>query len=424
MLDPQALRAHYTAFLARSHAGVAREGEAPPRILLTGHSHQAWPDCARGALLEAFDDAAQYVDDKWARAFERGAVLRRYIAEQLASGPTDVVTPEQIALGQNTHELVSRFISALDLRSRPRIVTSSGEFHSLHRQLTRLAEAGVAVESIDAAPVESLSERLAAALDDRTAAVMVSSVLFQSAAVVPHLPALSQRAQHLGVEVLVDAYHGFGVLPLSLAQLGGEQVFVTAGGYKYAQWGEGCCFLRVPPSCQLRPVYTGWFSDFSGLEAARDGRPVGYGATPADRFAGSTYDSASHYRGAKVVEFFEAQRLSIDALRELSLHQTQYLIDQLFAGGLGQAQLLTPTAAERRAGFVAIRQPGASLVTQRMRARGVLVDSRGDVLRFGPAPYLLDAELAAGVAAYFASCEGVACALSAVNSPGRDRRCP
>lgn len=411
MLDPQALRPHYSAFLARSipaHAPLAGGEVAPHRVLLTGHSHQAWPDCARDALLEAFDDAALCVDDKWARAFARGDVLRRYIAGQLASGDGDQVTADQIALGQNTHELISRFISALDLRRRPRVVTTSGEFHSMHRQLSRLAEAGVAVEFIETQPLESLSERLADALDDRTAAVMVSSVLFQTAAQVPHLPALSQRAQRLGVEMLVDAYHGFGVLPLSLSELGGEHVFVTAGGYKYAQWGEGCCFLRVPPGTQLRPLFTGWFSDFAGLESARDGGPVGYGATPAERFAGSTYDSTSHYRGAKVVEFFEAQALNIDRLRELNLHQTQHIIDQLLAGGLGASALLTPTAPERRAGFVAIRQPRASLVTERMRERGVYVDSRGDVLRFGPAPYLLNAELTAGVSAYFAASAGVA----------------
>ena len=29
-----------------------------------------------------------------------------------------------------------------------------------------------------------------------------------------------------------------------------------------AQWGEGVCFLRAPRDTTMRPVYTGWFSDF------------------------------------------------------------------------------------------------------------------------------------------------------------------
>ena len=35
------------------------------RLLLTGHSHQAWPDCALEGQIQAFEDAARFVDDKW-----------------------------------------------------------------------------------------------------------------------------------------------------------------------------------------------------------------------------------------------------------------------------------------------------------------------------------------------------------------------
>ena len=37
------------------HYARFRVGE---RLLLTGHSHQAWPDVAREGVLEAYDDAA------------------------------------------------------------------------------------------------------------------------------------------------------------------------------------------------------------------------------------------------------------------------------------------------------------------------------------------------------------------------------
>ena len=41
------------------------------RILLTGHSHQAWPDVGLEAQQRAWLDAAEYVDDKWAVAAEQ-----------------------------------------------------------------------------------------------------------------------------------------------------------------------------------------------------------------------------------------------------------------------------------------------------------------------------------------------------------------
>src|SRR2546425_10427020 len=44
-------------------------------------------------------------------------------------------------------------------------------------------------------------------------------------------------------------------------------------------------------------------------------------------------------------------------------------------------------------GFLALRSPGAAELSRRLRQRDVWTDYRADVLRFGPAPYLSDAQL-------------------------------
>ena len=370
MIDPSALREHYSRFLV------------PGRILLTGHSHQAWPDVARDGLIECFDDAAAFVDDKWGPASEAADEVRCAVADHIGA------KADEIALGQSTHELVTRFLSALDLRRRPHVVTTSGEFHSLRRQLSRLAEEGLEVTWVDAQPLDSLAERLAAALRDDTAALMCSTVLFETSSVVPHLEVAVKAAHARGAAVLLDAYHAFMALPFAIADFGEAPVFVTAGGYKYAQWGEGVCWLRVPPETPLRPVYTGWFADFASLASAHDGAKVSYGARGADRFAGSTYDPASHYRARAVIRFFRAHGLSPAALRAISLRQTQRVMD-----GLGGYRIATPRAPERRGAFVALEVPDASDVVARLRERGVVADARGDRLRFGPAPYVTDAEI-------------------------------
>src|SRR5439155_3667565 len=135
------------------------------RLLLTGHSHQAWPDCGFAAVQRAWLDAAEHVDEKWPLAFARAEEVRHGFGRLLGEPDGD------IALGQNTLELVVRFVSALPLRARPRLVATDGEFHTIRRLLDRLAEeAGVEVVRVAAAPVESLAGRLAAAGDGRTAA--------------------------------------------------------------------------------------------------------------------------------------------------------------------------------------------------------------------------------------------------------------
>ncbi|MXW17591.1 MAG: hypothetical protein F4Z83_08630, partial [Gemmatimonadetes bacterium] len=125
------------------------------RVLLTGHSHQAWPDVAFEAQQQAWLDAAEHVDDKWNRAFE--------VADEVRAGYRRLLDDPDghIALGQNTHELVIRFLSALPLRERPRLVTTDGEFHTIRRQLDRLEEEGIEVVRVgvaergDGAPWES-----------------------------------------------------------------------------------------------------------------------------------------------------------------------------------------------------------------------------------------------------------------------------
>jgi len=375
--SPNSLAPHYRRF------DVAR------RLLLTGHSHQAWPDVALAGQLEAWEDAARLVDDKWPAAFAAADAVRAGFARLLGDAP------ENLALGASTHELVIRFLSALPLERRSRLVTTDGEFHTLRRQLDRLAETGrIEVTKIASAPVETLAARAASKVDDRTGAVLLSSVLFENARIVPGLGSLADTCRRTGAELLVDAYHHLNVVPFSIADLGLDGAFVVGGGYKYAQLGEGNCFLRVPPDRDdLFPIVTGWFSEFARL-TERAGRGVPYGEGAA-RWAGATYDPTSHYRGARVFAFFGAEGLDAGLLRAVSRHQVGRLMDAFDALDLDPAMVTRDRATPREsfAGFLALESPQAGRLSTALKERGVWTDARGTSLRFGPAPYLEDRQL-------------------------------
>jgi kynureninase len=373
LIRAEELAPHYSAF------------RVSERLLLTGHSHQAWPDVAREGVVEAFDDAALEVDEKWGRAFAKADRVRAGFERLLGERGA------RIALGQNTHDLVLRFLSALDLRRRPRLITSDGEFHTLRRQLARFDEEGLDVVRLPSEPAETLAERMAAELDDRTSAVLVSAVLFETARIVPGLAELAQAAEETAAELLVDAYHALGALPFELPS---EATWVVGGGYKYLQLGEGNCFLRLPPHADdLRPAITGWYAEFEELAAEKAPGTVAY-PKGAARFAGSTYDPTSHYRAARVFDFFEAHDLSPEQLRESYLRQTT-----LVARALDDVGLTVPADREPYGGFVVLELDGAVEISRRLAEEGVLTDSRGRHLRLGPAPYLSDAQLEAAVAA-------------------------
>ena len=420
------------------------------RVLLTGHSHQAWPDVAFEAQQQAWLDAAEMVDDKWGRAFE--------VAEEVRAGYRRLLgDPDgHIALGQNTHELLIRFLSALPLRERPRLVTTDGEFHTIRRQLDRLEEERIEVVRVGAdfvrspnkvlhgqgeaggaraarAGGDSIAERLIRELDDRTAAVLVSSVLFRDARIVEGLDEVAAACARVGAELLVDAYHSLNAVPFSVVGMGLERAFVVGGGYKYCQLGEGNCFLRIPRDCRLRPVVTGWFAEFGALAGAegegegegsaggggvggeggagRDGghagaaggggarRRVMYGEGDA-RFAGSTYDPVSHYRAAAVFRFFQEQGLTVDRLRDASLAQIRRLAAGVDALDLDPRVLNRDPAARlsRRGGFLTMETPVAGEICCKLRGHGVYADYRGRVLRLGPAPYVTGRQLDEAVA--------------------------
>ena len=375
--SPNALAPHYSRF------------RVSERLLLTGHSHQAWPDCGFEAQSQAWLDAARYVDDKWDHAFDRAQKVREGFTRLLGDAG------EGMALAPNTHELVVRLLSALPLRTRPRLVTTDGEFHTVRRQLDRLAEEGSEVIRVAEQPVETVAERLAAAVDGRTALVLVSAVFFDTGRIARGLAEAAASCRRHGAALLVDVYHALNVVPFSLSDEGLGDAFVVGGGYKYCQLGEGNCFLRLPPgTTTLRPVVTGWYSEFTALADRGDAGRVVYGQG-GDRFAGATYDPTSHYRGAAVFEFFREQGLTPAVLREVSQHQIGVLASAFDALDLDPAVVSRDrgTPLRETGGFLALRSPLAASLARELHARDVMIDTRGDVLRFGPAPYLSDAQL-------------------------------
>lgn len=380
--SPNALAPHYSRFAVED------------RLLLTGHSHQAWPDRSWLGQQRAWQDAADLVDEKWSAAFEQAKRVRKGYARLLG----DPEGHAAITLAANTHDLVVRFLSALPLRDRPRLVTTTGEFHSIRRQLDRLAEEGVEVVKVARDPVATVAERVAAAVDSRTAAALVSSVFYRDARIVRHLGGVMEACAASGAELLVDAYHELNVVPISLAEEGLEHAFVVGGGYKYCQLGEGNAFLRIPPGASsLRPIVTGWFSEFSALAGGKsDAVPYGAGG---DRFAGATYDPTSHYRAAEVFDFFAEMRLTPEFLREVSRHQVGLLAEGFDALDLdpGRIDRQRDVDPGERAGFLALRTDDAAALHAALRTRGVLTDYRQDVLRLGPAPYLSDAQLRSAI---------------------------
>lgn len=363
------LQPHY------SHFDVAN------RLLFSGHSHQAWPDVALEGLRESFDVAASKVDTKWDTAFEKTELLRNYL-RNFYDDPDGLY-----CLAENTHLLLVSWLSSFDLKSTPKIITTDGEFHSMFRQLHRLKEEGLRIETADAES-EDIVREIRQKVDERTCAIMLSRVYFETGLINQHIAEIAEVARTHNIPLLIDDYHGTNVAPISLRNQILEDTFWLIGGYKYLQWGEGNCFLRFPKDCELRPAVTGWFASFSTLDQPREDGLVQYD-DGNQRFASGTYDPASQFRAAKVVEFFDKFDLTPKLLRN------QYKSQVGLLRNLFQEQHFNPDSIrlrhaqplERNGGFLAVQSPKARELRTSLLEKRVFTDARGDILRMGPAPY-------------------------------------
>ena len=372
----QSLIPHY------SHFRVAE------RLLFTGHSHQAWPDVALDGQKEYFMDSAELVDKKWAKAAEKTEILREYL-RQFYDDPNGFYCREE-----NTHFLFISWLSSLDLKNKPKIISTDGEFHSIYRQLHRLEENGLEVSWVPTNPDESFAHRIIAEMDDRTSAVMLSRVYFESSLINTHLSEIAKAARSKGIPVLIDDYHATNVVPISLRDADLEDCFILIGGYKYLQWGEANCFLRFPKNCELRPAITGWFASFSTLEKPRTSDLTEYDNSD-QRFASGTYDPSSQYRAAEVVEFFKEHHLTPEILRE-QYQQKVGLLKEHFLNHNFSSNLIKLThnrGLEFNGGFLSLTSPGAQEIRARLLEKDIFTDARGHILRFGPAPYTTTAQI-------------------------------
>lgn len=342
------------------------------------HSHHPWPDVSRTAQMQAWDDAARLLDDKWGHVF--GTVLpeaQRHVARVL-----HLPDPGSIVFAPNTHDFVVRLFSCFSAGKTLRILASDAEFHSFTRQTMRLEEEGLAeIVRVPSQPHETFAARFAAAASVGGFDIaFVSHVFFNSGFIVPDIAGLVAALSPHAHFIVIDGYHGFMAIETDLSAIAGR-AFYLAGGYKYAMAGEGVCFMHCPPGYGPRPRDTGWYAEFGALEKPRDGR-IGYGSD-GSRFAGATFDPSGLYRLNAVMRWQQSLGISLGAQHAHVRELQQRFLDGLGAGGVLSANMLAVADAHARGRFLTFTTQKAGAIHDALAAKRVMTDYRADRLRIG-----------------------------------------
>jgi kynureninase len=258
-------------------------------------------------------------------------------------------------------------------------------YHGLAR---RLGAEVVSIPSDDGVSIDL--ERLLAAIDERTALVAISHVLFRSAYIMD-VEAICRHAHSVGAMVSLDAFHSVGVMPVDVKAIGVD--FLTGGVLKWLCGGPGACFLYASPEASARfaPALTGWqahkhpFAFDSTMDFA-DGAWRWLGGTPV---IPALYSAVE---GPRII-----RRAGVHAIRAKSLRQTSRLIELADARGYPAR---APRDPARRGGTVALEVPHAYEVAQQLLEDRIIVDYRPNAgIRLAPHFYNTDAEVEAAVSA-------------------------
>jgi kynureninase len=314
----------------------------------------------------------------WEMAAETGDLL----------APLFGVRPGAISMHQNVAVAAALFLSAIDYPpERNKIVFEALNFPNVIYVLEGERRKGaeiVTVPSDDGIGVPT--ERLLAAIDERTRLVPVSHTLFRSA-FVQDAEAIARRCREVGAIMLLDIYQSAGAVPLELERWG---VHAAMGGsVKWLCGGPGAGYLWVNPEIAetLEPAFTGWMADEEPF-AFRPGA-IHYRKEPAWRFLTGTPNIPALYAcrpGYKIVA-----GVGIQKIRERSLALTEYLMDLAEDAGF---EVRTPRDAKHRGGTVSVWHPEAERLCKELIAREILCDYRPNAgIRLSPHFYNTEAEL-------------------------------
>ncbi len=356
-------------------------GSQPDRLHFAAHSHHPWPDVSYHAHQQAWLDAAEMIDDKWAHIF--GTVMPR--ATQRIASILGLASSETLIIAPNTHELLVRVFSCLE--PPVRVLTTDSEFHSFTRQSKRWEEEGLAiVDRIPAEPFDTFSDRFTrearAGVHDL---IFLSEVFFNSGFVVPNLNRIVSSISEEKAFVVIDGYHAFMARPTNIGSIQ-DRVFYIAGGYKYAMSGEGVCFLHSPRGVREGRANNGGHGELGRWERGV-GTRVPYGSD-GTRFAGATYDTSGIYRIDAVLGWLEEEGITP---AEISDH-VQGLQDQFLKAGVSPGTLV-PSREHTRGNFLTYQSDRAADVYSALHARNVITDYRDDRLRIGFGIYQDEADV-------------------------------
>jgi selenocysteine lyase/cysteine desulfurase len=296
---------------------------------------------------------------------------------------------DEVAVIPSVSSGLSSIASCLNFDARSKIVMSDMDFPT-NSYVWRAQQArGAKVEMLrspDGIRLDPLA--VADAIDEQTVVVNVNRVLFESSWIVDLDPIVA-AAHERGAYVIVDDFHGAGIVPVDVHELGVD--LYLAGALKWLMGGQGIAFLycRRDLIHRLEPAVVGWFGTKDPFEFDRSQLLL---RDDARRFETGTFALPQAWTAAAGLQMI--LEVGVENIRARNQELTTGIIQRSNALGL---ELLSPEENDQRGGLVRVRVlggvEGAKKTLRSLFDRNVVLDQRGDALRISPHFFNNEADL-------------------------------
>jgi len=343
-----------------------------------------------GAMPRGVEESLRLYAQTWkARGIRAWDESWMAVPSEVAGLVERIVNAEDgsVSLHPNVTMAHATALSALDFTPpRNRLVCTAEDFPSVLYLYEGLARRGAEVVRVPTVGDRRIEEQdVISAIDERTAVVAISQVLFRTSQLLDLTP-IARRAREAGALTLIDAYQAVGTVPVDVGALGVDML--AGGSVKWLCGGPGTAYLYVSPkvAARLEPALTGWFAHERPFDF--DPGPMRWDAGPR-RFGGGTPGIPSYLAARPGYE--TVARIGVAAIREKSLRLTDRMI--AWADEFGW-RLGSPREPARRGGTVCLDVPEAERVCGALLASDVLLDHRPGVgLRLAPHFYTREDEV-------------------------------
>ena len=349
---------------------------------LVSHSMGAPPQGARDALVAYWEAWAANGPEAWEAWLPAVVEIADGLGSLFGAAPGTVSLVPNVSLG------MAMLASALDFTpQRGEVVVEALQFPTVRYVWDAWERYGARVVEVPSDDGRTMStDRICAAITERTAAVVLSHAAYVSGSVID-VAAIAARCRDRGAVFVLDAYQTTGIYPFDVRDTDVDAV--VGGSHKWLCGGPGCGYIYVRPGLRdrLQPAVTGWMGH---------AEPFAFEPAPIRLASGGH----RYTTGTPTIPGYVAARAGHDAIREIGLPDIRAhnlrLTDLLAEGALARGfDVPTPLDHARRTGWIGMDFAGAGRATEALVERRVFVDYRpGCGIRVSPHFYTTDDEIA------------------------------